>query len=158
MTNHEKAPVSKEISTPQVHSVESSDAPIEAVSGMEKVKEMAQNSASQDLKGGSSQQDPQDQEQKKTDALKGDRALMKERLLKNAPREPKMRQEVEKVLIKERDRLESDIKRHRRKKDYYGLSLAIMQLRAVMRDLKDLAKASYDNLKNTWLKVVHKFA
>ncbi len=157
MKDHQKAPESQEISTaPQA--VEQSDAPLEGVTGMEKVKEMAQNTASQDLKGGGAQQDDGQTQQAQDDGLKDDRELMKEHLLKNAPAEPEMRKVVEKVLLKKKDQLESDIKKLKRKKNYHGLSLAIMQLRQVVYQLKNLAQASYEKLKITWLNVVHKFA
>lgn len=153
---HEK-PESQESSTaPQA--VEQVDAPIESVSGMEKVKEMAQSTASQDLKGGSTKQDDEQTQQAQVDELKDDRELMKERLLKNAPAEPEMRKEVEKVLEKKKESLESDIKKLRKKRNYHGLSLAIMQLRQVVHQLKSLAQASFEKLKVTWLDVVHKFA
>jgi hypothetical protein len=95
---------------------------------------------------------------KTDDALKDDRAIMREKLLESAPKTPEMKREVEKVLVRKREKLENDIKKHRRKKNYHMLSLAVMQLRMVVRQIEDLAKASVEQLKDMWLKVVHKFA
>jgi hypothetical protein len=80
---------------------------------------------------------------------------LKAKLLKNAPKEVKMRQQVQRALEDRKYKLEKDIKRHKRKKEYHMLSLAIMQLRAVIHQLELLARASYDQLKKLWLRFIH---
>jgi len=129
-----------------------------SVAGMEKVKEMAKSGAGEDLPAGGQQDDGGATQDDDDDEFVDDRELMKQRLLKIAPPEPEMRKEIERVLEERKDKLESDIKRHKRKKNYHSLSIAVMQLRLVMRQLKVLAKAGYEKLKGMWLNIVHKMA
>ena len=69
-----------------------------------------------------------------------------------------MRAEVKKILEKEKVQLEGDIEKYRKKKQYHLLSASIMKLRMVVRQIEDLARASLDQVKDLWLKVIHKFA
>lgn len=87
-----------------------------------------------------------------------ERAQLRERLLQSAPKEPEMRRQIKAVLLKKRDMLEGHIRKYKGDKDYYLLSLAISQLRAVIRQLEIVAKASFEILREVWLKVVHNFA
>lgn len=123
-----------------------------------KVSEIAKErpSETQPSSQKTSQPPPAAQKVQKSDL--SDRLALREQLLKLAPSFPVMRKQVEKVLIKRKEKLEKDVKRYRRKRNYHLLSLAIMQLRAVVRQLEELAKASYEALKDIWLKVVHRFA
>jgi len=125
-----------------------------------RVNEVAKTS--KDVQGDSSsggqQQDDGQTQQAQDQSFKDEREVLKQRLLKSAPKESAMRDEIEKLLIKKKESLETEISQHRRKKNYHLLSLAVMQLRAVVHQLEVVAKASYDTLKGIWLKVVHKFA
>lgn len=87
-----------------------------------------------------------------------DRLALRDRLLAHAPKPVVMRKEVEKILLQEKERLIADVNRLKRKKSYHLLSRALMQLRKVIRQLEDLARASYEALKEIWLRVVHGFA
>jgi hypothetical protein len=100
----------------------------------------------------------QKKKKKKDDTQLTERDLLKARLLEQAPKTPVMKSEVKKVLEKERVSLEGDIEKYRRKKQYHHLSAAIMKLRLVMRQIEDLARSSVDQVKEMWLKVVHRFA
>lgn len=142
--------------TPVDSSTEQADLGTEMVEG--RVAEVAQTSAGESQPSGGGQTQAQDDSAQQDDALVDDRSAMKARLLQNAPKANAMRSEVKDVLLKEKSKLESDISTYRRKKNYHMLSLAIMRLREVVRQLEDLAKASADALKEMWLKVVHKFA
>jgi len=95
---------------------------------------------------------------KRTDQKLTDRELLRARLLEQAPKEKLMKSEVRQVLEKEKIKLEGDIEKFRKKKQYHHLSAALMKLRAVMREIEKLARMSIEQLKETWLKVVHKFA
>jgi len=107
---------------------------------------------------GKSAKDDKKQTQSKRDAKLTDRELLRARLLKNAPKMKVMRSEIQKELEKEKEQLEGDIEKFRKKKQYHLLSQAIMKLRIVARQIEDLARASVDQLKDLWLKVVHRFA
>ncbi len=91
-------------------------------------------------------------------AVKQDREALKKHLLANAPSENAMRSQVVRVLEKQKETLESEVKKHRRKRDYHLMSVAIMQLRLVVHQLEEVAKASIEALRDMWIKVVHKFA
>lgn len=156
MKNHKEKIQSSEISSPSP-ALESTDVNLEGISGMGKVKEMAQSSANQKLQDTHSSSGHSSQT-KDEDATADEREVLKARLLQNAPHESQLRKEIQQTLHHEKDRLEADIKKHKRGKNYHALSLAIMQLRQVVHQLSDLARMSYEKLKITWLKVVHKFA
>ncbi len=87
-----------------------------------------------------------------------ERELLRNRLLKTAPVYKVMHQEVQKVLVQRKDQLQREIHSYHSKKDYYLLSQALAQLRAVVRQLDIAAQAGYELLKEIWLKVVHHFA
>lgn len=94
--------------------------------------------------------------EKKAQVDLSDRMALRERLLAAAPQESAMRNEVKQVLLKKKEALEKDVKKY--KHNYAMLSDAMAQLRAVVRQLQELAHASYEALKEVWLKVVHRFA
>lgn len=96
--------------------------------------------------------------EKKAQVDLSDRMALRERLLATAPRESAMRNEVKQVLLKKKESLENDVKKYSRKRNYALLSDAVAQLRAVVHQLQELAHASYEALKEVWLKVVHRFA
>ncbi|MFA5792860.1 MAG: hypothetical protein WC897_03265 [Candidatus Gracilibacteria bacterium] len=87
-----------------------------------------------------------------------DRTLLRERLLKNAPKEPEMRRQIKEILLKKKIFLEKDVSKYSRKGEYHPLSIAIANLRSVVRQLEIVAQASYEILREIWLRVVHKFA
>lgn len=131
----------------------------EQMEGVEgNVAEIAKTDASKGPSGQQSDDGQQAQDQHQDDATQDDRAALRAHLLENAPKEAVMKSQVEKVLLEKKEQLESDIKKHRKKKNYHMLSIAVMQLRVVARQLEELAKASYEAMKEMWLKVVHKFA
>lgn len=107
---------------------------------------------------GQQSQDDKKPTKQQQDAALTDRELLRARLLKNAPKMKIMKSEIQKELEKEKDQLEVDIAKFRKKKQYHLMSQAIMKLRMVVRQIEDLARASVDQLKDLWLKVVHKFA
>ena len=120
------------------------------------VSEVAPNLSTKANGQNSSQSQTQ---QKKTDDDQGtERDLLRARLLKQAPKPTAMRAEVKKILEKEKVQLEGDIEKYRKKKQYHLLSASIMKLRMVVRQIEDLARASLDQVKDLWLKVIHKFA
>ncbi len=123
-----------------------------------KVAEIAKTGAGENLGTSTGQQDDGKQAAKKDDGVKDDRAALKAKLLRKAPKEAKMRKQVEKVLLKKKSKLESQIKKHKRRRNYHLLSLAVMRLRLVVHQLEELAKAGYEKLKDMWLSVVHKLA
>ena len=129
-----------------------------APAGMDKVREMASSRAAQNASGQKGDDDDQQQKQvkqKSPAALAKDRELLKARLLKAAPTPTRMKQEIRRELEKKQEKLEVNIKKLRRKKDNHGLSLAVMQLRAVVRDIESLARISLERLRDLWLKLVH---
>lgn len=122
-----------------------------------RVSEVASEQAAEQSKGG--QKSAAKKEEKKAKPVDlSDRMALRERLLENAPRESTMRSEVKRELEKQKVKLEADVAHYRRKKKYHLLSKAIMELRLVIRQLEEIAKASYEVLKEVWLKVVQHFA
>lgn len=137
-----------------------SDASLDSTSEgvVEKVSELAQekpgeNQSSAQSKGQSAQKD-----QKKPQADFSDRMALRERLLKNAPKPTEMRSQVKKILLREHSRLQSDLRKYSRKNDFHMMGLVFIKLRAVVREIAEVAHASYDLLKEIWLRVVHHFA
>ena len=124
-----------------------------------RVSEVAGEMASENAgeQGGKSSSTAQTQDGDDAKQL-SERELLREKLLKTAPQEKEMRKEVKQVLLKKKVMLEKEVAKYKGTKDYCLLSLAIIHLRAVVRQLQIVARASYDLLKDIWLKVVHKFA
>ncbi|KKU77917.1 hypothetical protein A3J23_01040 [Candidatus Peregrinibacteria bacterium RIFCSPLOWO2_02_FULL_48_14] len=123
-----------------------------------RVSEVAHEEASEQAAQSSGKKAQADDKKVVPEADLSDRIALREQLLKAAPAEPAMRAEVKKVLVARKEKLESDVAKHKRKRNYRLLSMAIMELRLVVRQLEELARASYDALKEIWLKVVHRFA
>jgi hypothetical protein len=138
--------------------LDSNEAPLDVAAGMEKVKEIAKDKASQNMTGAKGDDDKKQTQHKQDDGLADDREMMKERLLKTAPPESAMKKQIEEVLLKRKDKLEYAVKKHKKRRNYHALSLAVMQLRIVVHQLEELAKASYEKAQELWLKFVHKFA
>ncbi len=155
--NPENTHEAEEASVPAESGTEIAELSNEAMDGLiaeiasEEVKENKNNPSGQ--KQGAAQAT-----QKKGDSTQEDRLALRERLLKTAPREAVMREEVVRELEKKKVQLESDIRTYQRRKEYHLLSAAVAQLRAVLRQIEIVAKAGFDALKEIWLKVVHKFA
>lgn len=121
-----------------------------------KVSEVAKDNISEQKSGSAGQKSQaQDQKTAKQPDL-SDRLALRERLLATAPKESVMRSQVREVLLKEKVELEKEVKKH--KHNYHLMSEAMAKLRAVMKQLQDLANASYELLQDIWLKVVHRFA
>lgn len=127
----------------------------EAVAAMGNVAENSENAA-QNMSG--QQGDDNGGTQQASDDQLTDREALRARLLKHAPKTPAMRAQVRRKLERERDNLESDVRKFRRRKDFHKLSMAIMKLREVIRQLETLAQMSLERLQQMWLEVVHKFA
>lgn len=87
-----------------------------------------------------------------------DRILLREQLLKHAPTENQMRKEVKRELLKQSAKIERKVSRYARKRNYPMLEKTIKELRKVMHEVADLARLSYDRLREIWLQVVHHFA
>lgn len=126
----------------------------EAVVVEGRVSEIAKTSAGEEIQTSSGGDD--DGQQKDDSGAKDDKAALKAKLLASAPKEKVMRHEVQVVLEKRKSQLESQVRKYKKKKNYHLLSVAIMRLRLVIRQLEDLAKAGYDKLKDIWLSVVHR--
>lgn len=67
-----------------------------------------------------------------------------------------MRVQIKEVLLKEKEALQKEVKKNKR--NYALLSEAMAKLRAVVKLLDDVRYASYELLKDIWLRVVHRFA
>lgn len=122
------------------------------------VSEIAHDNASENGAGSKAQKDDDNSnaiKEKQALALLDDRMALRQRLLEKAPSEDPMRKEVKEVLLRRKESLEHEIKKN--KHNYLLLSEAVAQLRTVIRELKELAHASYDVLKEIWLRVVHSF-
>lgn len=128
----------------------------ELTAGMEAIRESAHQRASQNIPATT---DDDSASTKRHNEVKSiDRSSLRERLLENAPTESVMKREVHAELTKKRDRLEGDVRKFKRRRNYHALANAIMQLREVVRQLEDLARASYEVIQDLWLRFVHKFA
>ncbi len=124
----------------------------------EQVSEVATENASEQGKGSQAQGSKKDDGQKKKPSALDERLMLRERLLEQAPPVHRMRNEVESVLISKKNHLESNIRSLRRGKEYDLLSQAVSELRKVVHQIQLAAHASYEVLKEIWLRVVHKFA
>lgn len=123
------------------------------------ISEIAREQSSENGTGSKTQKNDDSSnatKEKKALELMDDRMALREKLLLNAPVESAIKQEIKEVLLKRKENLEKDIKKH--KHNYAMLSETVAQLRAVVRELKIIANASYEALKEIWLAVVHKFA
>jgi len=87
-------------------------------------------------------------------AILEDREALKERLLASAPQAAVMREQIQDVLFKEKTRLEREL-RQSSKRDPFNMSRIIAELRSVMRAIEESARATYEVLKDMWLKLVH---
>ncbi len=123
-----------------------------------RVSEVAQEKASEQSAQSSGKKAKTDDKKKVPVADLSDRKALREKLLEAAPAAQVMRSQVKKILVARKENLESAVAKHRRKKNYRLLSMAIMELRLVVRQIEELARASYDALKEIWLNVVHRFA
>jgi len=124
---------------------------------MGKVTEIAHEDASEQTQAGGKKSTAQDDKKAAKPDL-SERLALREQLLKAAPKESVMREEVRKVLVQKKEKLEADVAKYSRKRNYHLLSAAIMQLRLVVRQLEELARVGYAALKEVWLKVIHRFA
>ena len=124
------------------------------------VSEIAKDSASENKAQGQGSKGDDDtsnaSKEKKALTDLSDRLALRDRLLATAPQESAMRKEIKQELLKKKESLEKDVKKY--KHNYAMLSEALAQLRLVVKQLQDLAHASYEALKDIWLKVVHRFA
>lgn len=138
---------------------DSNDAALDSETGIVegRVSEIAKDEASEQFQDGSKKSTTKDDKKVKQLDL-SEREALREKLLKNAPKEDIMREEIKEVLLKRKETLEADVAKYSRKKDYRLLSSAIMQLRLVIRQIEELARVSYEALKEVWLKVLHRFA
>lgn len=124
-----------------------------------RVSEIAGDQNSEEWSGKSSQSSQTQQSTQGDDATQlSERQSLRERLLKHAPKAPAMRQEIRTVLEERKAVMEKDLRHYERNKEYHLLSQAIQQLRAIARQMEALAHASYELLKEIWLKVVYKLA
>lgn len=138
---------------------EGTDEALDSETGMVegKVSEIAKENTEVQAQGGGQKAATKDDKKVKEPDL-SERLALREQLLKAAPKESLMRDEVKKVLEKRKEKLEADVAKYSRKKNYHLLSSALMQLRLVVRQLEELARIGYAALKEVWLKVIHRFA
>ncbi len=132
------------------------DAEVGLVGGQ--VTEIAKEEISEQNKGGRAKSKSSAQDKKKRDAPLDERLLLRERLLKQAPKSPAMREEVKSVLFDKKSEVEKNIRRLSRGDDFELLSRAVSELRHLVHQLELVAHASYELLKEIWLRVVHKVA
>lgn len=123
----------------------------------EQVNEVAKENLSENSKGGKAKSQGIRKDQKKDPALE-ERLLLREELLKHAPKAPVMRRDVEAILLTKKAAIERDIRKLSRGTDFELLSKAVAQLRHLVHQLELVAHASYEVLKGIWLRVVHKMA
>ena len=124
-----------------------------------RISEIAQGNASENGSGTQSSSSKQgDNSSKKDDVRLTERELLRARLLKHAPKAPEMRHEIQAVLEKKKVALERNIHSYSKKKQYDLLGEAFRQLRQLARQMEAVATASYELLREIWLKVVHRFA
>ncbi len=123
-----------------------------------RVSEIAQEKAGEQSAQSSGKKVQKEEKKKVPQADLSDRMALRKKLLEAAPALTVMRSQVKKILVARKENLESAVAKHRRKRNYRLLSMAIMELRLVVRQIEELARAGYDALKEIWLKVVHKFA
>lgn len=160
--NAKSAPEENLNTTEVLEATEVSDGALDQETGLisGEVSEIAKDSASENKAQGQGKKGDDDTSNatKEKNALAdiSDRLALRDRLLATAPQESDMRKEVKKELLKKKESLESDVKKY--KHNYAMLSEAMAQLRAVIRQLNEIAHASYEALKEVWLKVVHRFA
>ncbi len=120
------------------------------------ISEVAKDNSSEN-KAAASGQKSQAQDQKAAPAVDlSDRLALRDRLLATAPKESVMRGQIKEELLKEQLVLQKEVKKN--KHNYALLSEAMAKLRAVVKLLEDVRHASYELLKDIWLRVVHKFA
>lgn len=129
---------------------------IESVEGH--VSEIANEKSSENSSGASGAKKDDSAVKTVADQDLEERILLRENLLAHAPKPALMKKEIKSVLEKNREIIEKDIRKYNRSKNYDLLSQAIAQLRSVIHQLDLVASASYDLLKEIWLKVVHRFA
>lgn len=72
------------------------------------------------------------------------------------PKHTVIKQQVQTALIKEENKLMKQAKKYSRKGDFFNLNKVLAKIREIRFVLYDLAKATYEVLKNLWLKYVHK--
>lgn len=160
--NSKSAPEENLDSTEVLEATEVQDGALDAETGLVsgEVSEIAKDSASENKAQGQGKKGDDDTsnatKEKKALVDLSDRLALRDRLLATAPKESEMRREIKQELLKKKESLESDVKKY--KHNYVMLSEAVAQLRAVIRQLNELAHASYEALKEVWLKVVHRFA
>lgn len=124
-----------------------------------RVSEVAQSGTGEEWSGKNGQAKPVQQGTQSDGSTQlSERELLRERLLKQAPKAPAMRQEIRAVLEEKKVVLEKNLRHYERSKEYHLLSEAIQQLRTLVRQMESVAHASYELLKEIWLRVVCKFA
>lgn len=116
----------------------------------EKVREYTQGSVGEDQGSGATSQ----AKSTPAPAILEDREALKERLLASAPQAAVMREQIQNVLAKEKTRLEREL-RQSSKRDPFTMSRIIAELRSVVRAIEESARATYEVLKDMWLKFVH---
>jgi hypothetical protein len=124
----------------------------------EQVSEVAKEKASEQGKGSRAQCSKNGGDSKKKPSALDERMMLRERLLKQAPKALIMRREVESVLLTKKSRLESSINKLSRSIEYDLLSEAVAELRKVVLQIHLAAHASFEVLQEIWLRVVRKFA
>lgn len=160
--NSKSAPEENLDSTEVLEATEVQDGALDDETGLVsgEVSEIAKDNASENkaMAAGKKGDDDTSNATKEKKALVdlSDRMALRDRLLATAPKEADMRKEIKQELLKKKESLESDVKKY--KHNYALLSEAVSQLRAVVRQLNEIAHASYEALKDIWLKVVHRFA
>jgi hypothetical protein len=155
--NSKTAPDENLNESEQLEATEISDDGLDSETGLVagEVSEIAGDSASENKAQGAGQKS-QAQAAKKTEVDLADRVALRDRLLATAPKEGVMRGQVRQELLKEKEKLESEVKKY--KHNYSMLSEAMAKLRAVVKLLAEVSHASYEALKEIWLRVIHRFA
>lgn len=134
-----------------VNSTENEDT--ELISG--KVSEFARDNISENA----SEDAKTSQTAKKSDEeVKQDKVDLREKLLEKAPSEKIMIAQIKVELTKERKKLEKQVGKLKYSKKYDLFEDALRALRAIVRQIEELAEIGLEAIKDLWLKVVLKFS
>ena len=127
---------------------------LDVMTGAEKVSEVKEKASEQ--KPVQKTQTGTKQQAKKTTAES--EAAIKERLLKKLPAPVIMKHQIKHELNKEVSKLKSQARQANRKGAAYELNKIVARLRELKELISSLAHATYEYIRNLWLKVVHGIA
>lgn len=80
---------------------------------------------------------------------------MRQKLINSKPSKAKMLNDIRKHFKAEKRVLKKDLRKYSKTGDWHRYNGVIAKLRRIKETISNLAHATYDALKNAWLKVVH---